>query len=157
MTENNKATIRAAILIIILTFVSLFAKSQIRPYAGLEYYMGYNYLYKGKVTTIPLLMDVQVRNNKPSGLVGNTIMGLEYQLKNFRVDVRAETLTYHDGGLVFMPIQSNYFVSLRYDIGEFSIKYEHLCTHPTKYLDRIYFETFGGYDKIGIYWKLKNK
>ena len=156
MKEDNKAPVRATMLILILLFISLFANSQIKPYAALEYYMGYNYTYTGNFAYTQVPIVTQIRNDM-QGVTGNVIFGMEYQLRNFKVDMRVETLTLHKSGLSFRPIQSDFFLSLSYDLGEFTIKYEHLCVHPYKYRNARYFEISGGYDKIGIYWKLNRK
>lgn len=156
MSENNKATIRASILIIILVFISLFVKGQIRPYGGLEYYMGYNYLYTYDVSPHPLIQPMSMTNNMRH-VIGNVTFGVDIQLGCLKLDTRVETLTAHVKYISFRPIRSSYFVSLAYVEGEFSIKYTHLYVHQLEYPDMLYFGISGNMDKIGIYWKLKTK
>lgn len=151
--------INKIILIFILFGCMQVQAQKINPYAGIEYFIDYGYTYRQSVIEqIPLLPKIYtLKNNKPQAITGLLMAGFEFEIfKNLKSDIRIETLTAHDDGLKFRPLQTDYTFALKYQFKQFIFKYEHKCTHPTKSMEFNQFEMYGSYDKIGVYWRLRD-
>ena len=137
-----------------LLIISMSAIPQkIIPYFGVEYLIDYSYTYI-KPLDFGNLNDLRVVNDKiPDKPMFNVIAGFQFNLiKSLSLDFKFQVLTAHKKNLTFQPMQTEYSITVKYQMKSILIKYEHMCLHPIKYSNQIYFEMYGGYDKIGLYW-----
>ena len=137
-----------ALLAIWLLAMSKVQAQKINPYMGVDYHFSGGYLFSQYLQKVDQTTDENFI----------VTFGSEFTIiKNLWIDANAITLTEHDKNLSFRPLMTYYHVSLNLRIKNVIVKYEHQCVHPSGTLNydtdvRIY----GGYDKIGVYWKLNN-
>lgn len=131
------------LILFTLLAISLSAQGQFKPFAGVELFSKNEEVFK-----------TWNREVKYEAGDLSLIYGLKYQLKNLELKTSANTLMYIDELASYTPTHSEFKVSAKYRLKQFSVKIEHMCLHPLETFKQIPVRKFAGYTKLGVYWNV---